>query len=58
MPSMLVSLCRCIKVDELAAVMMKTALSGSKEQIKENANLRTLGQAMLLEEARRQHIEN
>ena len=58
MPSMLVGLSRCIKVDELAAVMMKTALSGSKEQIMENADLRTLGQAMLLEEAGRQHIEN
>ena len=53
MPSILVSLSRCIKVDELAAVMMNTALSGSKKQIMENADLRTLGQAMLLEETGR-----
>ena len=53
MPSMLMSLSRCIKVDELAAVMMNTALSGSKKQIMENTDLRTLGRAMLLEEARR-----
>jgi hypothetical protein len=53
MPSMLVSLSRSIKVDELAAVMMNTALSGSKKQIMENADLRTLGHAILLEEARR-----
>jgi hypothetical protein len=53
MPSMLVSLSRCIKVDELAAVMMNTALSGSKKQIIENADLRTLRQAMLLKEAGR-----
>lgn len=53
MPSMLVSLSRSIKVDELAAVMMNTALSGSKKQIMENADLRALGHAMLLEEARR-----
>jgi hypothetical protein len=57
MPSMLVSLGRCIKVDELAAVLMKTALSGSKKQIMENADLRTLGQAILLEEAGIRHIE-
>ena len=58
MPSMLVSLSRCIKVDELAAVVMNTALSGSKKQIIENADLRTLRQAMLLKEAGRQHINN
>jgi hypothetical protein len=52
-PSIPVSLSRCIKVDELAAVMMNIALSGSKKQITENADLRTLGHAMLLEEARR-----
>ena len=55
MPSMMVSLSRRIKIDELLAVVMNTALSGSgsKKQIIENADLRTLGHAMLLGEARR-----
>jgi hypothetical protein len=47
MPSVLVGLSKCIKLDELGAAMMKTAIEGSKTQILENADLRTVGQAAL-----------
>jgi hypothetical protein len=36
-----------IKVDELAAAMMKTAMEGSKTQTMDNDLLRTIGQTAL-----------
>jgi hypothetical protein len=44
---MLLSLSKSIKVDELAAAMMKTAMEGTKTQIMENADLKAVGQDML-----------
>lgn len=47
LPNALVGLGKSIKVDELAAAMMKTAMEGAKTQTLDNADLRIVGQAML-----------
>ena len=47
LPNMLVSLSRSIKVNELAAVMLATALEGSKKQVMENGEMITQARALL-----------
>jgi hypothetical protein len=44
---MLVGLIKSLKLDELAAAMLKTATEGGKIQIMENSHLKTAGHTML-----------
>ena len=43
MPDPLVDLTRSVRVEELAAAMVKIVLDGNEQQIVENAKLRELG---------------
>jgi hypothetical protein len=47
LPNVLVSLSSSIKVNELAATMMKIAMEGNKTQTMDCTDLRTVGQATL-----------
>lgn len=47
LPNMLIGLGRSIKVNELAATMLKIAMDGNETQTMDNTDLRTVGQAIL-----------
>jgi hypothetical protein len=47
LPNMLIGLGSSIKVNELAATMMKIAMEGNETQTMDNTDLRTVGRAIL-----------
>jgi hypothetical protein len=53
MPNPLINLTRSVRVEELAAAMVKIVINGSGEQIVENWKLREMGQGLLRDAQKR-----